>query len=119
MSGRRPGNLALMLCLAVQVIVAPWLPCPCRLWEGDTQRTFALQREGADQGESRCGFCEAGKDAQPCKHLPPTTRQADPCATAVEKTLIPDGHALACGVALLHGSRSLSPDVHELQVLLE
>jgi hypothetical protein len=37
----------------------------------------------------------------------------------VEKTRIPDGHALACGVALLHGSRSLSPDVHELQVLLE
>ena len=119
MPGPLPRNLALMLCLAVQVTVAPWLPCPCRWAEAEIRGASAFQREGADEGESRCRLCEGGKSARHCQQFPSTTHNADLCVAIVQATRLPDGHRVACGVALLHCSPSPSPDVHELQVLLE
>ena len=119
MAGPFPRNLALMLCLAAQVTVAPWLPCPCRWVEGDTRGASAFQRDEADEEESRCGLCEAGKSARHFRDLPRTTHHADLYVAAVQTTRLPDGHGVGRGVALLHCSPSPSPDVHELQVLLE
>ena len=119
MAAPHPQNLALVLCLALQVTVAPWLPCPCRWVEGDTQRASAPQREAADQGDSQCGLCQAGNNARQCRHLPPPTRHADVYAATAQTTRLPVDRAAACGVALVHCSPPLTPDGHELQVLLE
>ena len=119
MAGPHRRNLVLVLCLAVQVTLAPWVPCPCRRVEGDTQRAVALEGEEPREGESPCGRCEASDSVWHCQQSPSSIPHTDSWASTSQKTRLTDGHAAAFGVVVLQGTSPPSPDVHRLQVLLE
>ena len=86
MAGARRRNLALVLSLAVQVAVAPWLPCPCSLGRGGAQAAADHQREAPEKGGSRCELCETGREAQHCQSSPPMSRH-----TAGRDSALPGG----------------------------
>jgi hypothetical protein len=108
----------LVLCLAVQVTVAPWLPCPCQSEERATRHAVVLDGEEPHEDEAPCGRCEAGNNVRHCQKSSSTISHAESWVSTVQKTRLPDGHTVALGV-VFDGTSPPSPDVHRLQVLLE
>ena len=115
-------NLAIAVCLVVQAMVTPCIPCSCGQGENENSRreqAFASPSEVENSATTRCPRCEVtGKTRQPSQ-LRSRDRQVQLPAATTQEPLLLDDDTIAFGVVALHNHSLPLPDAHELQVFLE
>ena len=115
-------NLAIAVCLVLQATASACMPCTCRQEEEENSRpehVFATPSEAVDNGDTRCSLCEAGTKARQSQRIRTTDRQFRQLAATTLKHVVLDDDPVDFGRVVFCTDVLPSPDIHELQVLLE
>jgi hypothetical protein len=115
-------NLAIAVCLVVQAMATPSISCPCRAGNEEDVRpehVAASSKEAANRPTTHCSACEARAKVRQPQESRATDRPIRPSAVATPIPRPLDDDTIAWRVALLGREVLPTPDVHELQVLLE
>ena len=115
-------HLAVVVCLALQVMATPCMSCPCRQGEGENehrQQVATSPSKPVGAAETTCGFCEAASAIRKPYRCGPRDRQVRLLAVTTQEPLLLLDETILSGIHSLRRFVLLSTDVHELQVLLE
>jgi len=115
-------NLAIAVCLVVQTMATPCMPCSCGQGENENSRreqALASPSEAVGNANTRCSVCETRTEIRQPYRSHPTDRQVWLPAATTQKPLLLDADTIVFSVVALRNDVLSSPDVHELQVLLE
>ena len=117
-----PRNLTIAICLVLQAMASPCMPCACKQGKHENHRheqVFATSSEAVDNTNTCCSVCEAGTKTRQPQRIRTTDRQFRQLAATTWKHVVLDDDTVVFGGAVYCNDALPSPDVHELQVLLE
>ena len=117
-----PRNLAIAICLVLQAMASLCMPCTCKQGKVENshhEQVFATSSEAVDNANTCCSACEAGTNIRQPQRIRMTDRQFRQLAATTWKHVVPDDDTVVFGGAVFCHDVLPSPDVHELQVLLE
>ena len=117
-----PRNLTIAICLVLQAMASPCMPCACKQGKHENHRheqVFATSSEAVDNANTCCSVCEAGTKTRLSQRIRMTDRQFRQLAATTWNHVVLDDDTVVFGGAVFFNDALPSPDVHELQVFLE
>jgi len=117
-------NLAIILCLTLQVTATAFVPCPCpcthtRIEDNSDDVGLLWASTALGKSKTCCLLCESRTDTQHSMRPSSVDRQDRPATVPAPIPALSDNGTLTLNLAIVDAGMLPAPDSCELQVFLE